>query len=48
LLGRGVFAEPSSYTSTLLIMPPLSIPEAQFLHALDIVVETIAGMDVIE
>jgi 4-aminobutyrate aminotransferase-like enzyme len=48
LLGRGIFAEPSSYTSTLLIMPPLSIPEEQFLHALDIVVDTITGMDVIE
>lgn len=48
LLERGVFAEPSSYTSTLLIMPPLSIPEAQFLHALDIVAEAIADMDVIE
>ncbi len=48
LLGRGVFAEPSSYTSTLLIMPPLSIPREQFFHGLDIVVESIAGMDVIE
>lgn len=48
LLKRGVFAEPSSYTSTLLLMPPLSIPQEQLLHALDIVAESVAGMDVIE
>lgn len=48
LLGRGVFAEPSSYTSTLLIMPPLSIPEEQLRHALDIVDESVKSMDTIE
>lgn len=45
LLTRGVFAEPSAYTSTLLIMPPLSIPEEQFNKALDIVAEAIEEMD---
>jgi 4-aminobutyrate aminotransferase len=45
LLTRGVFAEPSAYTSTLLIMPPLSIPEEQFDRALDIVAEAISEME---
>jgi 4-aminobutyrate aminotransferase len=45
LLSRGVFAEPSAYTSTLLIMPPLSIPEEQFNQALDIVAEAIDEME---
>jgi len=49
LLQRGVFAEFSRYTSTLLIMPPLTIPEDQLLDALGVVcdcvedVATIAG-----
>lgn len=45
LLTRGVFAEPSAYTSTLLIMPPLSIPVEQFDNALDIVAEAIEEME---
>jgi 4-aminobutyrate aminotransferase-like enzyme len=48
LLARGVFAEPSHYTSTLLIMPPLTIPEEQLLQALDIVDEFIRSMDIVE
>jgi hypothetical protein len=48
LLAHGVFAEPSHYTSTLLIMPPLTIPEEQLLQALDIVVEAIRSMDITE
>lgn len=48
LLERGVFAEPSAYTSTLLLMPPLVIPEQQLWSALDLVGEEIAAMRVDE
>jgi 4-aminobutyrate aminotransferase-like enzyme len=33
----GVFAESSRYTSTLLIMPPLNIPESQLADAMNVV-----------
>jgi 4-aminobutyrate aminotransferase-like enzyme len=46
LLCRGVFAEPSGYTSTLLIMPPLTISEEQLDHALSVVVEEIHALAV--
>lgn len=46
LLERGVFAEPSAYTSTLLLMPPLVISEERLWGALDAVAEEIAGLDV--
>jgi 4-aminobutyrate aminotransferase-like enzyme len=39
LLRRGVFAETSSFTSTLLVMPPLTITEAELAAALEVVVE---------
>ena len=42
LLQRGVFAERSSYTSTLLIMPPLVISREQLIEALKIISETVA------
>ena len=42
LMERGVFAEPSAYTSTLLLMPPLVIGEAQLDHALTVVSEEVA------
>lgn len=44
LLARGVFAEPSSYTSTLLIMPPLVIEESQLDRALAVVAEEVARL----
>ena len=44
LLRRGVFAEPSAYTSTLLIMPPLTISEEQLDQALSIVVAEITKL----
>jgi 4-aminobutyrate aminotransferase-like enzyme len=44
LLMRGVFAESSAYTSTLLIMPPLIILEDQLDGALRIVMEEISAM----
>jgi len=40
-LDRGVFVEFSRYTSTLLIMPPLTIPEEEFFPALNVVCECI-------
>lgn len=43
LLARGVFAESSSYTSTLLLMPPLVISEDQLIQALSIVGEEVAA-----
>lgn len=46
LLCRGVFAEPSAYTSTLLIMPPLTISEEQLDQALSIVVAEITKLAV--
>lgn len=48
LLERGVFAEPSAYTSTLLLMPPLVIPDDQLWSALDIVAEEIAALNIEE
>ncbi|WP_353987353.1 aspartate aminotransferase family protein [Ruicaihuangia caeni] len=44
LLQRGIFAEPSAYTSTLLLMPPLVIDEAEWLGALDAIAEQIGEM----
>ncbi|MCI0690327.1 MAG: aspartate aminotransferase family protein [Sporichthyaceae bacterium] len=48
LLDRGVFAEPSSYTSTLLLMPPLVIGEAELERGLDAVAEEICALAVPE
>lgn len=45
LLQRGVFAEPSAYTSTLLIMPPLVITEEQLRRSLEAVAEEVAAID---
>jgi 4-aminobutyrate aminotransferase-like enzyme len=47
LLARGVFAEPSSFTSTLLIMPPLVIPEPDLERALSVVVDEVAELRVV-
>lgn len=47
LMARGVFAEPSSYTSTLLLMPPLVITESQLDQALTIVCEEIIRFDAV-
>lgn len=44
LLRRGIFAEPSAYTSTLLLMPPLVIEESDFAWALDAMEEEIDDM----
>ena len=46
LLQRGVFAEPSAYTSTLLVMPPLVITERQLESALSIVAEEVSLIQV--
>lgn len=48
LLERGVFAEPSAYTSTLLIMPPLVITDDELGRALEIVAEEIAALQLEE
>lgn len=48
LLARGLFAEPSAYTSTLLLMPPLVIEEGEWDAALDIVAEAIGAMTGLE
>lgn len=40
LLRRGIFAEFSRYTATLLLMPPLVIPDGDWSQSLDIVAET--------
>ena len=45
LLRRGIFAEPSAYTSTLLLMPPLVIDEDDWTGALDAIAEEIVDMD---
>lgn len=42
---RGVFIEPSSYTSTLLVMPPLIIEESKFRKALSIIIEEIGAFN---
>jgi adenosylmethionine-8-amino-7-oxononanoate aminotransferase len=44
LLKRGIFTEPSSYTSTLLLMPPLVITDEDWARALDVIEEEIADM----
>jgi 4-aminobutyrate aminotransferase len=44
LLQRGIFAEFSRYTATLLVMPPLVIPEAVWLEALDTVAATVRNL----
>lgn len=46
LLSRGLFAEPSAYTSTLLLMPPLVIEESDWDDALNILAEEITALDV--
>lgn len=45
LLRRGIFAEPSAYTSTLLLMPTLVIEDDQWSSALDAIAEEIEAMD---
>ncbi len=45
LLRRNIFAEPSAYTSTLLLMPPLVIDEDEWFQALDAIAEEIIDMD---
>jgi diaminobutyrate-2-oxoglutarate transaminase len=42
---RGVFAESSRFTSTLMIMPPLNIDLAILENAVQIVIEEIAQID---
>lgn len=44
LLRRGIFTEPSSYTSTLLLMPPLVITDEDWARALDAIEEEVADM----
>jgi 4-aminobutyrate aminotransferase len=44
LRARGIFAESSRYTTTLLIMPPLNIPEAELERALVVVCEEIVAL----
>jgi len=41
LLRRGVFAETSSFTSTLLVMPPLTITQAELAAGLEVLVDEI-------
>lgn len=44
LLRQGIFAEPSAYTSTLLLMPPLVIEEEAWDGALDTIANAISEM----
>lgn len=44
LLRQGIFAEFSRYTATLLLMPPLVIPDGAWTESLDVVAATVRGI----
>ena len=42
---RGVFVESSRYTSTIIVMPPLTISEAHLTQALAVVIDSVSEME---